>query len=199
VFAATFLLLLPALAGARLLFVATHWSDFRDDRRRIFARSDGCAAQYGALAIVLPLSVPITSLLGIPLGEFWDVATFTILVGAVFTRIGCFLNGCCAGLPVHRWGVRLPNRAGAWERRVPTQLLEALLAALLLAGAALAWRQRPFAGAVCLGAAGAYAVGRLGLESLRERPVKSRRFTIHHALSLVLVVACGAALAHGWR
>lgn len=199
VFETTFLLLLPALVGARLLFVAMHWSDFRSDRRRIFARSDGGAAQYGALAMILPLSLPVTSLLGIPLGEFWDAATFTILVGAVFTRIGCFLNGCCAGLPVRRWGVRLPNRAGAWERRVPTQLLEALLAVLLFAGAVLAWRHRPFAGAVFLGAAGAYAVGRLGLESLRERPPESRRLTIHHVLSLVLIVTCGAVLAHRWR
>ncbi len=198
VFEATFLLLLPALVGARLLFVATHWSGFRGNPRRIFARSDGGAAQYGALALILPLSVPVTTLLGIPLGEFWDAATFTILVGAVFTRIGCSLNGCCAGRPT-RWGFRLPNHAGVWERRAPTQLLEALLALLLLAGAVLAWRHRPFPGAVFLGAAGAYAVGRLGLESLRERPAESRRLTIHHVLSLVLIATCGTVLVHGWR
>ncbi len=58
VFEATFLLLLPALVGARLLFVATHWREFRGDGRRIFARSDGGAAQYGALAMILPLSSP---------------------------------------------------------------------------------------------------------------------------------------------
>ena len=198
VFAATFLLLVPALVGARLLFVATHWSDFRGDTRRTFARSEGGAAQYGALAMILPLSVPVTSLIGVPLGEFWDAATFTILVGAVFTRVGCLLNGCCAGRPMRRWGLRLPNHAGVWERRAPTQLLEALLAAALLAGATLAWRHRPFSGAVFLGAAGAYAVGRLGLESLRERLAGSSGLTIHHALSLVLIVTCGAVLAHRW-
>src|SRR5215467_4969827 len=96
VFVATFLLLVPALLGARLLFVATHWSTYRDDPRRIFARSEGGAAQYGALAMILPLSLPVTSLLGVPVGGFWDAATFTILVGAIFTRVGCLLNGCCA-------------------------------------------------------------------------------------------------------
>src|SRR5215813_13700023 len=74
VFETTFLLLVPALVGARLLFVATHWSDFRGNPRRIFARSEGGAAQYGALALILPLSVPLTSLMGLALGEFWDAA-----------------------------------------------------------------------------------------------------------------------------
>jgi len=199
VFAATFLLLLPALLGARLLFVATHWREFRGTPRRIFARSEGGAALYGALAMILPLSVVVTALLDLPLGEFWDAATFTILVGAIFTRIGCLLNGCCAGRPVRRWGVRLPNHAGVWERRVPTQALEALLSASLLAGAVLALPHRPFAGAVFLAAAGAYAVGRLALESLREQPTGSRALTIHHVISLILVVTCGAALVHRWR
>jgi prolipoprotein diacylglyceryltransferase len=199
VFEATFLLLAPALVGARLLFVATHWSNYRDNPRRIFARSEGGAAQYGALAMILPLSVPVVAVLGVPLGDFWDTVTFTILVGAIFTRIGCLLNGCCAGRPAPRWGVHLPNRAGVWERRVPTQVLEALLAAVLLAGAVLAWPHRPFAGAVFLGAAGTYALGRLALESFREREAGSRVLTIHHVISLVLVVTCGAALAHRWR
>lgn len=198
VFEATFLLLVPALVGARLLFVATHWSDFRDNPGRVFARSDGGAAQYGALVLILPLSVPLLAVLHLSLGEFWDAATFTILVGAIFTRVGCLLNGCCAGRPVRRWGVYLPNRAGVWARRVPTQVLEVLLAAALLAGATLGWRLRPFPGAVFLGALGTYGVGRTGLESLRDRPPQSRGLTIHHVISLVLIVTCGTALALRW-
>jgi phosphatidylglycerol:prolipoprotein diacylglycerol transferase len=198
VFEATFLLLVPALLGARLLFVATHWGEYRRNLRRVFARSEGGAAQYGALVIILPLSVPVTSLLGVALGEFWDAATFTILVGMFFTRIGCLLNGCCSGRSVRHWGVRLPNHAGVWDRRVPTQVLEALLSAVLLAGAVSVWPHRLFAGAVFLGAAASYALGRLGLETLRERPAASRRLTIHHVLSLVLIVTCGAVLAHRW-
>src|SRR5262252_1173754 len=72
----------------------------------------GNAAAYGALALMLPLSVPVLSLLGLRLGDFWDAATFTILVGMIFTRLGCLLNGCCAGRVVKQWGIRLPNRAG---------------------------------------------------------------------------------------
>lgn len=198
VYVATFLLLVPALLGARLLYVATHWSDYRHDVRRIMDRSQGGAAQYGALALMLPLSVPVASLVGLSLGDFWDAASFTILVGMIFTRLGCLLNGCCAGRPVERWGIRLPNRAGVWKRRVPTQALEALAAAVLLAVAALIWPRRSFPGAVFLIVAAGYALGRLGLESLRERAPSSSRFTIHHAISIALLVVCGSALAGHW-
>ena len=96
VFVATFLLLVPVLFGARLLYVACNWSLYRPNLRRMFRRSDGGAAQYGGLLLGAPLSVPVLALLDLPFGAFWDVAAITILVGMIFTRVGCFLNGCCA-------------------------------------------------------------------------------------------------------
>ena len=197
VFVATFALLVPALLGARLLFVVTHWGQFRSDLRRIWRRDEGGAAQYGALVIAIPLSIPILRLLGLGIGTFWDAAAFTILVGMAFTRIGCFLNGCCAGRPT-RWGFRLPNRAGTWERRVPTQLLEATLALFLLVLAVAAWPTRPFAGSVFLLVAGGYGVGRLVLETLRERPPGRGVFSVHHAISLIMVLTALTVLGQRW-
>src|SRR5215467_940019 len=43
VYFAIILLIVPALLGARLLFVATHWNQFKGDPRRILRRSDGGA------------------------------------------------------------------------------------------------------------------------------------------------------------
>ena len=81
---------------------------------------------FGALPLILPLSLPLLVFLKLPLGTFWDVAAISILVGMIFTRIGCLLNGCCGG-----------RRVGG--RRLPTQPLEAAFAAVLLAGAIAAW------------------------------------------------------------
>src|ERR1051325_9775629 len=149
VFVATFALLVPALVGARLLFVAAEWRRYRGNRRRIFNQREGGASQYGGLLLALPLSVPVLAALGLPFGAFWDVAGFTILVGMICTRAGCLLNGCCAGRPSRRWGaLYLPNHAGVWTTRVPTQGLEALLAAALLAASAAAWHLMPFPGAL---------------------------------------------------
>lgn len=198
VFVATFLLLVPALAGARLLYVASNWSAFRGRTDRIWDRREGGAAQYGGLLVVLPLSIPLLIALRLPIAAFWDVATFTILVGMICTRVGCLLNGCCAGRPVKRWGVCLPNHRGVWERRVPTQCLEAAWAAVLLGGAAAAWTRLPFPGALFLLAAGGYAVGRLALESAREHGPGAAKFTVPHAMSLLIAVVSFAVLAIRW-
>jgi phosphatidylglycerol:prolipoprotein diacylglycerol transferase len=108
-------------------------------------------------------------LAGIPFGQFWDAATITILVGMVFTKIGCMLNGCCAGRETQRRGaLYLPNVAGIWRRRVPSQLLEAALAGVLLLTAPMLWRRLPFPGVYFLSALFAYAVGRFWLENTRE-------------------------------
>jgi Prolipoprotein diacylglyceryl transferase/Concanavalin A-like lectin/glucanases superfamily len=83
---------------------------------RIWRRSEGGMAMYGGLIVTVPLSFPLLRAMQLPFGEFWDAATVTILLGMVFTRIGCLLNGCCAGRPTSAWlGLNLPDHRGeAW-------------------------------------------------------------------------------------
>lgn len=198
VFAATVLLLLPALFGARLLHVACNWSAYRASPQRIFRRSEGGAAQYGGLLLGVPLSVPLLALLDLSFGAFWDVGAITILAGMILTRVGCLLNGCCAGRPSDAWfSARLPDANGVWTRRIPTQCLEALWAAALLAAAAILWRVMPFEGALFAFVLGGYCSGRLVLESLRELP-PGRPFTAQHAISLGMAAASLVILTVGW-
>jgi phosphatidylglycerol---prolipoprotein diacylglyceryl transferase len=198
-YVATLILIPAGLLGVRLLYVASHWQFYRENLQRIWNRNEGGAAQYGGLGVVLPLSVPLLAVLQLPLGAFWDVAVFTILVLMIFGRVGCLLNGCCAGRRSQTWiSVYLPNHAGTWERRIPTQVLEAAWAVVLLVSAIAAWRWMPFPGALFLFVAGGYGAGRLVLESTRELAHGASRFTIHHAISVVLVVLSLAALTAGW-
>jgi len=199
VYVATLILIVAALVGARLLHVASYWRLYRRSPQRIWDRRDSGAAQYGGLALALPLSVPLLAALNLPLGGFWDVGMLTILVGMIFTRIGCLLNGCCGGRPSNGWlSMYLPNHRGVWARRIPTQCLEAGLAVVLMVAAVTVWRWLPFPGALFLLVTAGYAAARLGLESLRELDPGAGRFTIHHALSVLLVVMSLAALAAGW-
>lgn len=195
VFVATILLLFPALAGARLLYLVVHWKYFREHRDRIWNTREGGAAQYGGILLAVPLSIPLLSALAIPFGAFWDVAGITIMVGMFFTRIGCFLNGCCAGRPSESLlAIDLPNVKGEWKRRFPTQLFEAGWAAILLATGISLWRSLPFEGALFIYIASGYALGRLVMESLRDLKPGPRRFTVHHAISLLIIVLSLAAL-----
>lgn len=195
VYVATILLLFPALAGARVLYIVSHWELFRVNRRDIWNTRQGGAAQYGGILAAVPLSVPLLMALRIPFGAFWDVAGITIMVGMMFTRVGCFLNGCCAGRHSHSWiAMNLPNVRGKWEKRFPTQLLESGWASVLLVTGILLWPSLPFHGALFLFIASGYALGRLVMESMRELGTASRRFTIHHAISLLIIVSSLVAL-----
>lgn len=199
VWIATLILFAAALVGARLLFVAVEWRRHGRGRGRLFDRNQGGAAQYGGLLVALPLSWPLLAILHLPVAAFWDVAVITILVAMTFTRIGCLLNGCCAGREVRTFGVMLPNSRGECRRRVPTQILESILALSLLVSGLRVWHRLPAPGALFLLLAGGYGLGRLVLETLREHPPATRAFNVQHALSLGIAVVSFTGLAMLWR
>jgi len=195
VYIATLLLIIPSLAGARLLFVAMHWKQYKDNRAKIWDLSEGGMAQYGGLILNVPLSVPLLAVLDLPFETFWDISSFTMMVGMIFTRFGCLMNGCCSGRPSNSWlSIYLPNHQGVWERRIPTQLLEAGWATVILVVAIQIWNKLPFPGALFLFVASGYAAGRLILESSRDLRATGRKFTIHHAISLLIIALSAAAI-----
>ena len=198
-YVATIILFVPALAGARLLFVASHWDIYGKNVARIWDRSDGGQAMYGGLPAALLVSVPLLAALRLQFGAFWDVGAITILVGMIFTRVGCLLNGCCAGRPSRAWlSMNLPNSYGVWEKRIPTQYLEAAWAIVLLISALEVWHLLPFRGGLLLFITAGYASGRLVLESMREQNYDARRFTIQHVISLCLIASSLAVLTARW-
>ena len=195
---ALLILLVPALVGSRLFFVLMHWDAFRSDLGRIWRRGDGGMAMYGGLILAVPLSVAVLGALHLPFGPFWDAATFSILIGMAFTRVGCLLNGCCSGRPTERWfGLDLPDHRGRWRRRIPTQLLEMAWAAALLIGGAATLANGPFAGSIFCMAVVGYAVGRTLFETLREDYTGGRQSVVIRSTSILLTLAAlgGAILA----
>jgi phosphatidylglycerol---prolipoprotein diacylglyceryl transferase len=189
VYVATCVLIALALVGARLLHVMSHWKFYRHNRKLVWRRSQGVLALYGGLILALPLSLRLSW------GAFWDVAVFTILVGMMFTKIGCLLNGCCRGhLWNSRFAIAFPTAHGGCEKRLPSQLLEFGWAGLLLIIAALLRSRMPFPGALFLFMTGAYAGGRLALESLREHEPGSASFGIQSWISLAAMVISAVVL-----
>jgi phosphatidylglycerol---prolipoprotein diacylglyceryl transferase len=89
--------------------------------------------------------------------------------------VGCFFAGCCGGPPTaSRWGVwSSDQRVGA--RRIPTQLLESVLAGILGLGVLVAvLGHGPTGGTFFVAALAAYTMGRQGLLRLRAEPRKTR-------------------------
>jgi phosphatidylglycerol:prolipoprotein diacylglycerol transferase len=107
----------------------------------------------------------------------------------IFTKVGCFLNGCCGGRPTKsRLSLYLPDHRGIWCRRLPTQLLEAGLAAIILMGLAVLWNRLPFDGALFLYTVATYSIGRWMLEPTRETIDRIGPWSLHRLLSGGFVV-----------
>jgi phosphatidylglycerol:prolipoprotein diacylglycerol transferase len=199
VYIATLLLIVPGLAGARLLFVSINWGWYGDHLGEIWNLRRGGYVMYGGLLFVLPFSVPLLRGLGLDFGKFWDVSSFTILTGMVFTRIGCLLNGCCAGRASTSWfSARLPNSAGVWAPRVPTQVLEAGAAMALLLSACIVWRWLPFPGALFLFVTLGYASARFVMEFAREPHPGSGTFRVAHVISILAFLVSASVLTMRW-
>lgn len=200
VYIATLILIIPALSGARLLFVAAHWNIYRHNLRRIWDRREGGLTMYGGLPCVLLMSIPVLWVLRLDFGTFWDVASFTILTGMIFARIGCLLNGCCYGRCLQAsFAFLLPDAKGKWDRRAPTQVLEALTGAMLLVLAALSWRWMPFPGALFLIVILGYSAARFAMEYLREPEPRRGRIALAQLTSALLFVSCLCLFTLHWR
>jgi phosphatidylglycerol:prolipoprotein diacylglycerol transferase len=146
------------ILGAKVWFIVLH---------RRAHRIDGWCIQGFITGAVLAATVLLV-LLHASAGSFLDATAPGLLVAMSIGRVGCFFAGCCGGPPTaSRWGVwSSDQRVGA--RRVPTQLLESVLA-LVLGLAAL--------GAV-LGygpAGGTFFVGGLALYTLGRQVILHRR------------------------
>jgi len=194
------LLLFPlGLVGARLLFVITHWQIYRREPKRIWRQSEGGSSLYGGLILFFLLSFPLLRILGVSIGGFWDAASITLLTGLIFTKVGCLLNGCCAGRPSSgSLALYLPNLQGVWRRRVPTQLLEGGWAALILFGLMGLWNRCPFEGGLFLYTVAAYSLGRCWLEATRDDVETIGTLSLHRTISLVLAAACLAGFWFMW-
>jgi phosphatidylglycerol:prolipoprotein diacylglycerol transferase len=195
VYLATLVLIPIAVAGARLWFVASHWRIYRREPVRIWRHSDGGLAMYGALPAMLLCSLPTLSLLDVPFWAFWDVSVFCILVGMIFTRVGCLMHGCCAGRATRGVvGFRLPDHRAVETRRIPSQLLEAGWAAVLLAGAILVWPRLAATGELFLLSLAGYALGRFAQQPLRASRGRVGTLDIEQTISIAVAALAMTAL-----
>lgn len=187
-------LLVPALAGARLWYVLGHLDVYRHEPARAWRRGEGGSALYGGLVLAVALSPPLLAALDLPFWRFWDAATVTMAIGLLATRLGCAQNGCCAGRPTDGpLGVWMPDTAGRWARRYPAPLLEAAWVLVLLVGAAAVGSDLPFAGARFTAVVALYGAGRAVVGATRATTSRARRANL--VTSVVLVVAAvGAGL-----
>ncbi len=202
-------ILISSIAGARLMYVVLHLQEFKHNPLEIINILHGIAglSVYGGLLVALLATVLYTGGKGQRLGVVADALAPPVALGIFITRIGCFLNGCCFGLPGNApWCMTFPSRtvAGATLPGIrihPTQLYMSLYGLIILVILLLAAKRLDRPGAVFCLFLLLYGASRFAVDFLRYYDpgnilghMWGVRITIHQALSVAVVIAAAACL-----
>ncbi len=152
-------IMISSLVGARLTYVLFNLSEFKGRWLDTISpvQSDGTIGIgglviLGGVAVAIPVSAYFLKKHKIPFLKMADVMMPPLALGIAIGRIGCFLNGCCFGIPTDLpWGIKFPkfSLAGSVypdEFIHPTQIYESLYSLIIMF--ILLWRthQRRFEG-----------------------------------------------------
>ncbi len=141
------LIIISAIVGSRLLYVLFHLEEFRGhwlDTINPF-QSDGQIGIAGLTLLGGVLLSFVTTVIylrvkKLPFLQYADIILPLVALGEAVTRVGCFLNGCCFGLPCEHGPlcVTFPHNspAGAVFGGVPVypaQLFQSVYALVMFA------------------------------------------------------------------
>jgi phosphatidylglycerol---prolipoprotein diacylglyceryl transferase len=181
---AGFVVFIPAVVGAHLGPELLRGSV----RRRSWLLPRGGSAVFLGLPPLLLTAPLVAWIVAIPAGVFLDGVAVAVTAGTIFGRIGCLLQGCCSGRPTRgRFGIQLTDAYGVRARRVPTQLLDAAWAAILLAALLLAVGHLPAGACFFLGSV-LYGCGRLITDFTRQERPRHGRLSRAQYVSLALIL-----------
>ncbi len=138
-----YIMIIAGLIGARLSYVLFHLSEFEgnwlDTINPFHSDRFGIAGLnlYGGVLCAVICTYIYVRVRGLSPLDVFDIFAPTIGLGLIFTRIGCFLNGCCFGTPTDLpWGVSFPEGSLPYQifdgaHLHPAQLYSSLYGLLL--------------------------------------------------------------------
>lgn len=180
---------LGGLAGSYVNFVISYdWSRFKANPLGILKFWEGGLVFLGGLIGGIVFAIIYIRRRRWSFWEVADICAVSIPLAYGFGRIGCFLAGCCYGLPCQLpWAVTFPGLAGP---RHPTQLYSMILGFALAAFAGYFRKRRRFAGQSFLLYLFLYGIGRGAIEILRDEPkVFGTSLSVAQFTGLLLIIA----------
>jgi prolipoprotein diacylglyceryl transferase len=180
-----FYALLATLLGARLAFVLSNWSAYRDAPLAALSPTPTALAWTEGVVIGVLVGLIYWLRYRLPVGQTLDAIAPGLTLALAIERVGAFLDGRHFGEPTTLpWGVVM------WgEGRHPAQLYEAV--ALLAILGILWWRRdRPsFEGQTFASFVALYAGSRLILEAFRaDAPLFSGGLRIVQVVALLVIL-----------
>jgi len=126
-------ILAASVVGARVLYVIPYWEEFAAHPWSVVEVWLGGLTMYGGLLGAITASAVYMRFRRMPFWKVSDIVAPSVALGLGITRIGCFLNGCCFGVPAASgWGVRFPPHSAAGSEFYgvplhPAQIYESLV------------------------------------------------------------------------
>lgn len=173
-----FYAILGGLLGARLWEVMFSWDYYGSHLSEIPAIWNGGISVQGSVVGGLLAVIWYCRKQKIALWLMMDTLAPGVLVGQAVGRIGCFLNGCCYGIPHQHLGVIYPAGTDAYytfgsQPLFPAVLFEAAWDVLVLILLLVLYKPKPFDGFIALGYFILYSAGRFVLEFWRADSLRT--------------------------
>ncbi|MBN1886227.1 MAG: prolipoprotein diacylglyceryl transferase [Candidatus Krumholzibacteriota bacterium] len=197
------ILVLGAVIGSRGLYILTHRDNYHSILD-IIALWQGGATYYGGLVLAVAGAVVFLWRKNISFMLIADICAPSIALGVFFTRIGCFLSGCCFGHPTScPAGMVFPAGSPAgWMfpgiHIHPTQLYSSLYGIAIFALLLLVERWKRFDGFVFSFLCIFYGIARFVVDFFRwyeDSAMVGGGLTFNQVISIGLVAAGGILLA----
>ncbi|MCY3555163.1 MAG: prolipoprotein diacylglyceryl transferase [Gemmatimonadetes bacterium] len=134
------LIMLAGIVGARIMYVIPHWNEFSANPLDIISpfQSSGSIGltgltMYGGFIAAVLVSILYLRVNRLSIWKACDAFAPSIALGIGVSRVGCYMNGCCFGLPTESaLGVVFPafSAAGSFYPDVPLHPAQLYNAAL---------------------------------------------------------------------
>ena len=204
----SFIVLLAALIGSRFFYVIYHVEEFSDNLLAIVnpfqADSVGISglSMMGGVILSMLAAFAYFYFKKVNPWPLTDILAPLFLLGIGITRIGCFLNGCCFGLPTDCWcGVTFPYNSAAGyffpdSSLLPTQLFESAAGFILFFLILRSERFQKFSGHSFLLTMAAYSLWRFSIDFFRYyessmivMKIGEQNYSRNQLLSLIIFTA----------
>jgi phosphatidylglycerol:prolipoprotein diacylglycerol transferase len=201
IFDLTAMILVAAIAGARLLYVALNADYFRENPGHIWRLWEGGLSFHGGLLGGLLVGIFFCRQRGLSFLRLGDVVAPGVALGYAIGRIGCFLNGCCYGAPTDLpWACRFhdpPITGPLTPPSHPTQIYASIINLGIFALLLAIFRRQRRTGQVLWSYLLFYAVYRFFIEFLRKgvtAQVAAAGLTQAQWASIGMMLAAGGVL-----
>ncbi len=201
--------------SARLMHWLTSPTSFDQGLGDVLSFTRTNLSGYAGLLLAIPVMVVAARILNLPVWKLADATAPALAVSAALAKLGCFMNGCCYGIPTKLpWGIALSTGEKSFTQVIsgeiglfddplpvhPTQIYEALAALSGGVIALLLLRMRVPDGVVLLAFGIWFTTIRwMTYYLLQSTSLQSKAEWFYPGLYLAVIVACIVTIAFRYR